>query len=366
MLPKIAVIIPVYNGRDYLPDCLNSLKEQTLSPAQIIVVDNASIDGSQELLAKFKIQNSKLKIIRNNANFGFAKACNQGIEEAIKNGADYVFLLNQDTVCERDCLEKLLSAMENSSSNSREFGNEKLEQKKQIFAIQPLILLWNNKNLVQTSGCRIHFLGFGYSGDYKKNPESLILNLKSKEIPYSSGAAMFINVKILEEVGFFDEDFFLYHEDLDLCLRARFLNYQIVLAPQTIVYHKYIERILRHRWYWSERNRQLTLLKFYKWPTLILIFPCWLLMECGVLFYSLMTGWLDLKIKSYFSVLIQLPKTLIKRRRIQKNRKISDRQMSKFLEAKFNFAGVEHPFIKFIANPIFSNYWKILKRIIFW
>jgi len=349
MSKRIAVVVPVYNGRNYLPDCLDSLKEQTLQPAQIIIVDNASIDGSQELLAKFKIQNSKLKIIRNNANLGFVGACNQGMEEAVKAGADYIFLLNQDTVCQKDCLEKLIEIMRDD-----------------IFAIQPLILLWSQKDLIQTSGDRIHFLGFGHSGDYKQ-PKSIINNqLSIINITYASGAAMFINVKALKEVGLFDKDLFMYHEDLDLCLRARFLGYRIILAPEAIVYHKYTEGIPKHRWYWSERNRQLTLLKFYKLPTLILIFPLWLLMEIGILGYSLLTNWFHLKIKSYFSALGQLPKTLKKRKKIQKLRKISDRQLSKYLEAKFDFAGLEHPLLKYVVNPIFGTAWQILRRLIIW
>lgn len=348
---KIAIVIPVYNGRDYLSDCLNSLKKQTLQPDRIVIIDNASNDGSKELLSAFKFPISNFQLIFNNKNVGFAKACNQGIEEAIKGGADYVFLLNQDTVCKKDCLEKLLEAV---------------EQEKNIFALQPLILLWEKKDLIQTSGDRIHFLGFGHSGDYKKNLKSLIFNFKSKEITYASGAAMFINIKALKEVGFFDEDLFMYHEDLDLCLRARFLGYKIILAPEAVVYHKYTEGVPKRRWYWSERNRPMTLLKFYKWPTLILIFPCWFLMECGVLFYSLMTGWFDLKIKSYFSALIQLPKILIKRYKIQKTRKISDRQLNQYLETKFDFAGLEHPLLKYLVNPFLGNLWLIFKKIIFW
>lgn len=348
---KITVVIPVYNGQNYLPDCLNSLEEQTVPPEQIIVVDNASTDSSQKFLTSIQHQGSSIQVFFNKKNLGFAKACNQGIEEAIKNRADYVFLLNQDTICEKDCLGKLLEAAEKQDN---------------FFALQPLILCWPQKELIQTSGDRIHFLGFGHSGNYKKQYNIRTLEHLNNDITYASGAAMFINVRALREVGLFDEDLFMYHEDLDLGLRARFLGYQIILAPRAIVYHKYTEGIPSHRWYWSERNRPLTLLKFYKWQTLILIFPWWLLMEGGILFYSFITGWLHLKIKSYFSALAQLAKTLIKRQKTQKTRKISDREMSKYLEAKFDFAGLEHPLLKYLVNPIFGAVWQILRKIIIW
>ena len=343
---KIAIIIVCYNGRDYLPDCLNSLKKQSLEPDQIIIVDNASTDQSVDYISE---NFPDFKLIKNKKNQGFAQSNNQGIDFALKNNPDFIFLLNQDTICDQDCLEQL--------ANTARKG-------KKIFAYQPLILCWPEKNQIQTSGDKMHFLGFGYSEDYKK---LITENQKLKtSITYASGAAMFINVQALKEVGLLDHDLFMYHEDLDLCLRARFLGYDIVLVPQAIIYHKYQEGIPKHRWYWSERNRLLTLLKFYKFKPLILIFPAWLFMEMGVLFYSLMTGCFSLKIKSYFSVLYYLPKTLRKRKRIQKSRKITDQELSQYLESKFDFAGFTHPLLKYIVNPIFGFSWKILKKSIWW
>ncbi len=355
---KIAIIIVCYNGREYLPDCLNSLKKQTLLPNEIVVVDNASTDGSQEFLSKFKVQGLGFKVILNKRNNGFAKANNQGIEAVLKNNPAYIFLLNQDTVCSKDCLEKLAKA-----------GNSF----KNVFAFQPLVLCWPaspagrpEKHRIQTAGDKIHYLGFGYCGDYKKQFNNLTIKQLNKDITYASGAAMFINAQALEKVGLMDEDLFLYHEDLDICLRARFLGYQIKLVSQAIIYHKYTQGIPKHRWYWSERNRLITLLKFYKIPTLILILPAWLFMELGVLVYSLITGWFVLKIKSYFTILLQIPKTLKKRRKIQKTRKITDRRLAQYLEPKFDFAGFTHPLLKYIVNPVLGFYWQVIKKFIMW
>lgn len=346
---KIAVIILSYNGREYLPDCLYSLKQQTLKPHQIIVVDNHSRDDS---VGYMKENYPEVMVIENKKNVGFARGNNIGISEALKKNPDYIYLLNQDTICDKDCLKELMAAVQTS--------------RKKIFAYQSLILCWPEKEKIQTSGDKIHFLGFGHSGDYKQ-PKTIINNkLSIINITYASGAAMFINVPALEKVGLLDRDLFMYHEDLDICLRARFLGYDIQLAPKSIVYHKYKEGISKNCWYWSERNRLITLLKFYKWRTLILIFPFWLCMEFGVLFYSLCTGWLHLKLKSYVSILLQLPKTLLKRKKIQKTRQITDKQLSQYLEAEFDFAGFTHPLLKYMVNPIFGIVWKILRKSIVW
>lgn len=346
--PKIAIVIVTYNGREYLPDCFNSLAKQTLLPKEIIVVDNASQDDSVKYV---KEKYSQVNLIENKKNLGFAQANNQGIEVALQNKSDYIFLLNQDTICQPDCLENLVKG---------------IEKQKNIFAVQPLILCWPEKDKIQTAGDKIHYLGFGYCDGYKKPVNKEVIDKLETNITYGSGAGLFISTQALKKVGFLDKDLFLYHEDLDLCLRARFLNYDIKLVPEARLYHKYTEGIPKHRWYWSERNRQLTLLKFYKVPTLILIFPAWLFMELGILAYSLFSGWFLLKIKSYFSILLQIPKTLIKRRKIQKTRKITDKELVKYLEPRFKFAGFTHPLLQYVVNPVLGAYWQLIKKIIIW
>ncbi len=349
---KISVVVVTYNGREYLPDCFNSLKRQTFLPNQIIVIDNASKDGSIKYLEKVF---PEVDLIINKKNVFFAPANNQGIEIAFQNQADYIFLLNQDTVLENNCLEKLAQVAEEQKSNN-------------IFAWQPLILCWPKKDLIQTAGDKMHFLGFGFCGDYKKPVSHFLKNLIDPypRLTYGSGAGLFIKADILKKIGFFDKDLFLYHEDLDLCLRARMMGYQIKLNSQACLYHKYTEGIPKYRWYWSERNRLLTLIKFYKLPTLILIFPAWLFMEFGVLAFSLVTGWFHLKIKSYISFFIELPRTLNKRMKIQRKRKITDKELAKSLEERFDFVGFTHPLIKNIVNPVLGFYWRWVKKIIFW
>ncbi|MDA2921946.1 glycosyltransferase family 2 protein [Patescibacteria group bacterium AH-259-L07] len=346
---KIAVIIVSYNGRDYLPDCLYSLKQQTVKPFQIILVDNNSNDDS---VLYVKENYPEVIVIENKKNIGFARGNNIGISEALRKNSDYIYLLNQDTICDKDCLKELAKAAQSIS--------------KKFFAFQSLLLCWPEKDMVQNSGCKMQFLGFGYSGDYKKPVSQLSYTDEFPSITYASGAAMFINVKALAEVGLLDHDLFMYHEDSDICIRARFLGYDILLAPKSIVYHKYTEGVFPHRFYWSERNRLITFFKFYKLPTLILLFPLVLFMEFGIFGYCLFSGWFFLKIKSYFSFLLQIPKTLVKRRRIQSSRKISDKEFSQYLENKFSFAGFTHPLLKYIVNPIFGIAWKVLRKSIQW
>ena len=345
---KIAVIILSYNGRKYFPELFQSLKEQTLKPSEVVIVDNNSSDDSVDYIRKIF---SEATLIVSKKNTGFAGGNNIGIKEALKNNPDYIFMLNQDTVCDIRCLE-ILTEQASSIDN--------------LFACQPLIMCWPEKNLIQTSGNKMHFLGFGYSGDYKKEVSDDVIEGLNRDPLYLSGAAMFIDVNVLNKIGLLDEDFFLYHEDTDICLRAKFLGYKLKLIPEAIIYHKYTEAISKNRWFWSERNRLLSLLKFYKLPTLILLFPFWFFMELGILSYSLMDGWFWIKIKSFFASLSKVPRILRKRRKIQKTRQINDREFIKQIDTRFDFAGFEHPLIKYIVNPIFGFCWKIVRIFIFW
>jgi len=345
---KVAVIILSYNGQVYLPDLFKSLKDQTLRASEVVIVDNNSTDDSVDYIKK---NFPEATLIISKENTGFARGNNIGIKEALKNSPDYIFMLNQDTVCDSKCLEILA---EKASS----FDN--------LFACQPLVMCWPKKNLIQTSGNRMHFLGFGYSGDYKKELSDNVIEKLDRDPFYLSGAGMFIDVNVLNKIGLLDEDFFLYHEDTDLCLRAKFLGYKLKLVPEAIIYHKYTEAISKNRWFWSERNRLLTLLKFYKLPTLILLFPFWFFMEIGILLYSLIDGWFFTKVKSFFASLSKIPKILKKRYKIQKTRRISDRELIGEISSRFDFAGFEHPLIKYIVNPIFGFCWKIVRIFIFW
>ena len=117
-MSKIAIVIVTYNGRQYLADCFSTIEKQTKKLEEIIIIDNNSTDGTQEYLKNLSLSLAgqaggiKIKLILNQKNLGFAKANNQGMETALKDGVDYIFLLNQDTRLAENCLEELLKAAE--------------------------------------------------------------------------------------------------------------------------------------------------------------------------------------------------------------------------------------------------------------
>ena len=279
-------------------------------------------------------------MIENKENYGFAKGNNIGIQKAFELGAKYIFLLNPDTIIDKDCLRVL-----------RENADKKT-------ILQPLILLYDKKKtgLVNTAGNSLHFLGFSYCGDYKKKAAEFD---KKKEIPLASGAGMFIPVGIFKKIGFFDEKFFLYHEDVDFSWRARMFGYNIKLIPEAKVWHKYEFSKNKNKFFYFERNRLLFLIKNFQIKTLILISPLFLIHEFIGYLYALRNGWFFHRLKAFLSFLILLPDAFKKRYYIQRKRKIPDRLLKQYLIAEIDFPEIKIPSQKLYNNLLKGFWWRI-------
>jgi len=348
-MSRIAIIIVNYNGLDYLADCLNSLTslDYPQNDYQIFFIDNASTDDS---LAYVKKNFPDLKIITKDKNLGFAQGNNIGMQKAIEQGFDYVFLINQDTITDKDVLQKLVA---------------KAESEENIAAVQPRLMLYPDKDKVNSIGNAIHYLGFGFSsGGYQLYDQSL----QCKQITYASGAAVLIKTKVLEKIGLFDPDFFMYHEDLDLGWRMRMAGYKIILVPQTVVYHKYQFSKSIKKYYFMERNRFICVLENYKWGTIVLITPACLIMELGLFFFALKSGfaWEKLKVYAYFLKPSSWLKIFRHRKEKNKYRKVKDKEIVRFFTGKIEFQEIDNFILKKLANPLFNLYWLLIKKLIVW
>jgi GT2 family glycosyltransferase len=346
---KVAIILVDYNGQKYLADCLDSLTKLDYPKEnyKIFFIDNGSSDDS---LAYAQKNFSDLEFIINSKNLGFAEGNNIGIEKALSLGYDYIYLINQDTVSEPDSLNKLV---------------EVLASDEKIAAVQPRLMLWPDKDKVNSLGNSIHYLGFGFSsGGYQKFEG----DLSPKEIAYPSGAAVLIKAEVLKKIGLFDNNLYLYHEDLDLGWRMRMSGYKILVAPEAVVYHKYEFSRSISKYYYMERNRFICLLENYKIGTLLLIFVAGLIMELGLFIYSIFSGfWLEkLKVYAYFFNLNNWKIILATREKKAVLRQVKDREIIRLFTGKIQFQEIDNSLLKYIVNPIFNLYWQIIKHLIIW
>lgn len=216
--PLVTIILINYNGFNNTKECVNSLLGLTYDNYKILIVDNGSTDGSFiKLKEKFS---NKLDLIETKKNLGFSGGNNFGTKYALKNKSDFILLLNNDTVVEKDFLEYLVSEMINESS---------------IGVTIPKIYYYK-KNIVWSAGGYISKLrGTGIT--YGNFSDSLTKDQK-KVVNFGSGCCLLIRAEVLEQIGGMDENYFLYVEDADLSKKVTYTGAKILYVPKSKIYHK--------------------------------------------------------------------------------------------------------------------------------
>lgn len=353
-MAKVIISILSYNGEKHLPQCLESVRkiDYPKSEHEVIIVDNASVDSSVEFI---KNNYPEYKLIESKINMGFAGGNNISWQKAKELQADYFVLLNQDTVVEPNFLSELVISIESD---------------KKIAACQSLIMLWSKKELINSCGNKLHYLGFGYAGGYLRPrtefPE--LFSNKTIDIGYASGGCVIYRMTALEKTGLFDEEFFAYHEDLDLSWKLRLAGYKIVLAPSSVIYHNYEFSRSIKKYYWMEKNRFIVFFTNYKLRTIFLILPIMLCMELGLFLSSIKSGFYIHKLQAYLFFL--KPRSwlyLTKRRQfIDSMRATTDKHVLQYMTASILFQDIQNPILIYIANPFFELCFRLIKKIVCW
>jgi len=213
---KTAVVIPNHNGIKYLADCLNSLKKQSVQDFDVIVVDDCSTDDS---INELKCNFSWVKCVKRSENGGFAVAVNDGIHMAKENGAEYIILLNNDTVADTFFVEKLIKA---------------IEEDEKIFSVQAKMLSLKEPEVIDDAGDFYTVLGWAYARGKGKKASDYAK--KNRIFAACAGAAVYRGA-VFERIGYFDEAHFAYLEDIDIGYRARLYGYYNMYEPEAVVYH---------------------------------------------------------------------------------------------------------------------------------
>ena len=213
--PCVYAVVLNYNGIRWLANCLETLSASDYSNLSIVIVDNASNDGSVEFVKK---NFPKTYIIENKKNLGFAEGSNVGIRYALAKHANYVGLLNNDIKFDSQWLSSLI-----------EVGEENNE----LGILGPVIYNYNGSKFdsifMQSIGQKTNFLK-----DLHKNAVAQFYC-----VDWIIGTTMLVKKKVFEKVGLFDPIYFLFHEERDFCRRARFHGFKVAVVPKSKVYHYY-------------------------------------------------------------------------------------------------------------------------------
>lgn len=220
-MEKICVILVNYNGKEYNDKCIDSIFNSTIAEKiQIVVVDNASSDGSRESLHEKWDCDKRVHIIDLAENSGFAKANNVAIRWAMGNGITHYLMLNNDTEIEPDAIEKMWKCHE-----------------KNACIVTPKIFYADKSNILWCAGGRFSpiIMKPVQIGENEENSEKYN---KDYDCDFANGCAIFLDEQILQNTGLLDESFFLYYEDTEFSMRARKKGIPIRYCADAIIYHK--------------------------------------------------------------------------------------------------------------------------------
>lgn len=208
----ISIIIPNYNGKKYLKGCLDAIYDIEQLNFEVIIIDNASQDDDFKWLSQY----SNLHFKQLDKNYGFSRAVNEGIRLA---KGEYVLLLNNDTVIEKNFVQELVKT---------------IKKDKRIFAVSSKMIAYYNREVIDDAGDEYNLLGW----TKKRGDGKSVQGFKTEKRVFSAcaGAALY-RKSIFDEIGYFDEDFFAYMEDVDIGYRANIHGYKNIYCPDAKVYH---------------------------------------------------------------------------------------------------------------------------------
>lgn len=247
--PLVYIIVLNYNNLHDTAETLDSVLRLDYKNCRVLLVDNGSEEG---IIKKIREKYSNIRIIETGKNLGYAGGNNVGIRIALKENADYIFILNNDVVLESDVLKKLVEVMEKNSDCA---------------ACQPLVKFYEDRKKIWSAGTQMFLF---YPRLYLKGKKEVKKDIF--EAPFGlSGCAMLVRASVLKEVGLFDEKLFLMHEETDWCIRAKKKGYRLLVVSNAVAYHKvsatlgflsdvYLYYVSRN---WLIVSRKLGLIRFF-------------------------------------------------------------------------------------------------------
>lgn len=306
--PRLTIAVVTHHHGAAITALLEALGPQLEAGDEVVVVDNASADGSADVAERLGA-----RVIRNARNAGFASACAQAGEAAT---GELLVLLNPDCVPERGFARAIRAPW------GGPWG-----------AWQGMVL---DGERVNTSGGVVHFTGLAWAGEAGAPAPAPDEAGDPREVGFASGACLAIPLAAWRELGGFAPSFFMYHEDVDLSLRLRLSGRPVGVAPAARVDHDYRFAKGGAKWRRLEANRWATILRCYPGPLLALALPALLALELVLWPVALAGGWLPAKALATTDVLRRLPALLGERRTIQSSRTASARVFAEGLTSELS------------------------------
>jgi GT2 family glycosyltransferase len=334
-----------WNSWGHLRENLPAVIDQDFPSYRVVVVDN---DSADETAQHVQDEFPDVDVVQCGRNGGYGAGNNAAFAFS---GSRYVAVLNPDARPERGWLKALVRALEDHPGAALATSK---------------VLLASDPTLVNACGNVVHLSGIAFCRGLHDDQQDYLFD---EPVPAVSGAAFIIRREALEQIGGFDERFFMYMEDTELSLRARLAGWNVVLASRSRVVHDYELTIPAEKFFYLERNRLFMIANIFRVRTLLALAPALLVAEAGVWWFALRhgRGLLRAKAASYGAVARSLPAMLRRRKRVQGLRRAPDRDVLFVMDSALP-TGVSagSSGITRIANAFFAGYNSLLRRLIRW
>jgi GT2 family glycosyltransferase len=326
---KVSIIVVNWNGEAYLEQCLASLSQQSCANNEIILVDNGSSDHSLHLVRK---NFPKIKLVELAYNSGFTGGNSAGLSVA---QGEFIALVNNDTKAERDWLEKLLEPMVDEPT----------------IGICASKLVIDGTDRIDSAGDGATTAGVGFNRGFRVSRREY----SSFEPVFAAcAAAALYRREMINDIGFLDEDFFLYDEDVDLSFRAQLAGWKCMYVPDAIVYHKgnaTSVRLSDTHVYHHTRNVEFVWIKNMPTGLMVRFAHHKIIQEVGSFCYLCLR---HMKWRAFFrakrDALKMLPVMLGKRKRIQRRRRVSNHHIRRLLTSYFSSAIIRQKILQFFRG----------------
>jgi hypothetical protein len=339
-VPSASVIVLTYNARNFVSQCLLALQAQTFTDFETIVVDNASSDGTAGFV---RDQFPQVQLIASPTNGGYGAGNNLGAAHA---HGDILVFLNPDAIPQLDWLGNLIGAMR---QHNRKFATSK-------------IVLQSDPSRLNSGGNQIHYLGLSFCRGLNA-PASCYA--QPELVSAASGAACAIDRDLFVRIGGFDPTFFLYHDDVDLSLRALLAGEQCLYVPDAVVAHDYLLSTPPAKWGWVEAHRYAVLLKVFTLRTLLVLLPALIALDLVTFVYLASRGpaFVAAKVSSYGWMLRHITAILRGRHRAQRTRQTTDPQVLAGLTCSIPYEQLCRPWLAGVARACVDPWFRVYREL---
>jgi N-acetylglucosaminyl-diphospho-decaprenol L-rhamnosyltransferase len=340
-MATLSTIIVTHNSREAVGKTLPALSRQLREGDELIIADNASSDGTLDAVAELV---PDAVVVETGGNLGYGAACNQGARAA---SGELLCFLNPDA----GAAEGFRDAIERPLADGRGWA-----------AWQGLVTA-DGGRLVNTRGGVVHYTGIAWAGgaDEELNDEGVE---RAPEPGFVSGACLAVGRATFLDHGGFAEDFFLYHEDVDLSLRLRLAGGRLGVEPQARVDHDYEFAKGPEKWRYLERNRWATVIRTYPAALLVLLVPGLLATEVALIAISARGGWLSQKLAAWGDTLRSLLRLLRERRAVQAQRVVGAADFAHALAADLDSTYLGAATRSGLLRILLRGYWSAVVALL--